>query len=526
MKITEITAEKKENKIQRLAAYCRVSSDSADQLHSFAAQLRYYSNYEKQHPEFELVGIYADEGLSGTSMKKRAEMNRLIQDCEQGKIDRVIVKSISRFARNTHDLLQTLRLLKSYGVTVFFEEQSIDTSQLNSEMFLTFPGMIAQQESESISGNMRWSYKKRMESGEFNCCTPAYGFDLENGKLVINDAEAKIVKRIYDMYLRGVGKQRIADTLNEESVPKKYGEKKWHHSMISYILSNERYIGDALLQKNYTTDTVPFRKRLNKGQKPQYYVENANPAIISKETFEAAQQFSKKRMSSRNQNVNHALTQMLFCPKCGKAYRQIKNSGKLYWIMSVVEKSNCSCQYYRLKEWGIFEAFSLLTFKLKENRETIIGRLTTRLEQLQLRSGECGDRIGEIDKQIAQLSAQNHVLAKLKNNGILGTAEYAEQSSEIENKIASLRTERRRRLSQSQDDEMLDELKTLNQIIDEYQPKAGFDKTLFEIIVKRIEVIDSTAIKFLLLGDIELTEEISKKARCAQREQKNDPIRL
>ena len=129
MKITEITAEKKENKIQRLAAYCRVSSDSADQLHSFAAQLRYYSNYEKQHPEFELVGIYADEGLSGTSMKKRAEMNRLIQDCEQGKIDRVIVKSISRFARNTHDLLQTLRLLKSYGVTVFFEE--LTTEQRN-----------------------------------------------------------------------------------------------------------------------------------------------------------------------------------------------------------------------------------------------------------------------------------------------------------------------------------------------------------------------------------------------------------
>ena len=259
MKITEITAEKKENKIQRLAAYCRVSSDSADQLHSFAAQLRYYSNYEKQHPEFELVGIYADEGLSGTSMKKRAEMNRLIQDCEQGKIDRVIVKSISRFARNTHDLLQTLRLLKSYGVTVFFEEQSIDTSQLNSEMFLTFPGMIAQQESESISGNMRWSYKKRMESGEFNCCAPAYGFDLINGELVVNEDESAVVRRIFGMYLQGIGKQRIADTLNDECVPKKHGEKKWNTTMITYILGNERYIGDALLQKKYTTDTLPFR---------------------------------------------------------------------------------------------------------------------------------------------------------------------------------------------------------------------------------------------------------------------------
>ena len=302
MKITEITAEKKENKIQRLAAYCRVSSDSADQLHSFAAQLRYYSNYEKQHPEFELVGIYADEGLSGTSMKKRAEMNRLIQDCEQGKIDRVIVKSISRFARNTHDLLQTLRLLKSYGVTVFFEEQSIDTSQLNSEMFLTFPGMIAQQESESISGNMRWSYKKRMESGEFNCCAPAYGFDLINGELVINETEAAVVRRIFGMYLQGVGKQRIADALNNECVPKKHGEKKWNTTMITYILGNERYIGDALLQKKYTTDTLPFRLIPNKGERPQYYVENAGPAIISKDIYNAAQTLSKKKACVRKSN--------------------------------------------------------------------------------------------------------------------------------------------------------------------------------------------------------------------------------
>ena len=245
MKITEITAEKKDNGIKRLAAYCRVSSDSADQLHSFAAQLRYYSNYEKQHNDVKLVGIYADEGLSGTSMKKRAEMNRLIQDCEQGKIDRIIVKSISRFARNTQDLLQTLRLLKTNGVTVFFEEQGIDTAQLNSELFLTFPGMIAQQESESISGNMRWSYKKRMESGEFNCCAPAYGFDLINGELVVNETEAEVVRRIFDMYLHGAGKERIADTLNDENVSTKHGTKKWHHTAIHYILNNERYMGDG-----------------------------------------------------------------------------------------------------------------------------------------------------------------------------------------------------------------------------------------------------------------------------------------
>ena len=526
MKITEITAEKKENKIQRLAAYCRVSSDSADQLHSFAAQLRYYSNYEKQHPEFELVGIYADEGLSGTSMKKRAEMNRLIQDCEQGKIDRVIVKSISRFARNTHDLHQTLRLLKSYGVTVFFEEQSIDTSQLNSEMFLTFPGMIAQQESESISGNMRWSYKKRMESGEFNCCAPAYGFDLINGELVINETEAAVVRRIFGMYLQGVGKQRIADTLNDEGVPKKHGDKKWNTTMIDYILSNERYIGDALLQKKYTTDTLPFRLMPNRGEKPQYYVENAGPAIISKDTYNAAQTLSKKKACVRKSNANHILTQTICCPVCGKAFRRLTNNGKNYWISSVVEKSSCICKNQRLRESGVFDEFSILTYKLKENRGVLIDSLIAQLERIQQRFGGADDRIGDIDKEIAQLCAQSHLLAKLNNNGILSSAEYAEQAAEIENKIKTLRTERRKKLSENQDDEMLDELKTLKQILDEYKPHAEFDETLFEIIVKRIEVVNNSQLCFKLLGDIELTEAINRKARCKQRETQDNPIRV
>ena len=159
MKITEITTVKQQitTKI-RLAAYCRVSSDSADQLHSFAAQIRYYSEYTAKHPEYELVDIYADEGLTGTEMKKRDELNRLIRDCKKGLIDRIIVKSVSRFARNTEELLVTLRMLTDLGVSVYFEEQGIDSSKLNMEMIVTFPGMAAQQESVNISGNMRWSY--------------------------------------------------------------------------------------------------------------------------------------------------------------------------------------------------------------------------------------------------------------------------------------------------------------------------------------------------------------------------------
>lgn len=526
MKITEITAEKKENKTQRLAAYCRVSSDSADQLHSFAAQLRYYSNYEKQHPEFVLVGIYADEGLSGTSMKKRAEMNRLIQDCEQGKIDRVIVKSISRFARNTHDLLQTLRLLKSYGVTVFFEEQGIDTSQLNSEMFLTFPGMIAQQESESISGNMRWSYKKRMESGEFNCCAPAYGFDLINGELVVNETEAAVVRRIFEMYLHGSGKERIAAILNEEKVSTKHGTKKWHHTAIHYILNNERYMGDALLQKRYTTETLPFRQVPNNGEKPQYYVENANPRIVSKETYKAAQKLQQSKLNCREENPENVLSRKLFCPVCARSYRRLYSGNNKYWVSIIKDKSLCDCYAYKIYEEAVCETFSLLCYKLKDNCAPLLGKLLNQFEQLKLKSGVDEDRIGEIDKEIAQLSAQNHILAKLKNNGILSAAEYAEQSSEIENKISTLRVERRKKLSENQDDEIIDELKTLKQLLSEYQPRADFDKTLFDIIVKKIEVVNNSTIRFILLGDIELTETINRKVRCIQREQKDDTVRV
>ena len=210
MQITEITPVKQQSdKLIRLAAYCRVSSDSEDQLHSFAAQIRYYSEYEKRHPEYTLVDIYADEGLTGTDMKRRDEMNRLIRDCKKGEIDRIIVKSLSRFARNTEELLTTLRLMKSIGVSVYFEEQGIDTNKLNSEMIVTFPGMAAQQESMSISGNMRWSYQKRMESGDFNCCAPAYGYSLIDGQLVPKEEEMQVVRRIFSLYLQEIGRAHV-----------------------------------------------------------------------------------------------------------------------------------------------------------------------------------------------------------------------------------------------------------------------------------------------------------------------------
>lgn len=515
MNITEITTVKeKADTVLRLAAYCRVSSDSKDQLHSFAAQIRYYTDYAKKHPEYQLVDIYADEGLSGTSMKKRDELNRLLRDCKKGKVDRVIVKSVSRFARNTQELLTSLRMLKELGIGVYFEEQGIDTDKLNMEMIVTFPGMAAQQESESISGNMRWSYKKRMESGEFNSCKAAYGFDLVDGKLAINEAEAVVVRRIFDLYLQGHGKQAIAKILNEEGIPKKHDEKKWHHTTIRYILNNERYMGDALLQKLFTTDTLPYRRVKNRGEKPKYYVENANPPIVSKEIYEAAQELQKARNTEKSvRQESHPLSRIMRCPDCGRAFRRQMVAGKAYWLCSQ-SSGETSCQSRRIREDMVYDTFTTMVYKLHDNRSALLGTMIHQLELMQSRSGGTRETISEIDRQLADLCAQNLVLARLHTNGVLNASEYASQSGDIGNKITTLRIERKKKLAEDEDDELIDELKTLNDILEEHEPAAEFDESLFGEIVESITVDNNARLTFKLMGGIALAETIIEKGWC------------
>ena len=520
MNVTEITAKsKEENKIIRLAAYCRVSSDSADQLHSFAAQIRYYKDYEQKHPEYKLVDIYADEGLTGTSMEKRDELNRLIRDCKKGKIDRIVVKSVSRFARNTQELLVCIRLLKELGISVYFEEQGIDTDKLNMEMIVTFPGMAAQQESESISGNMRWSYKKRMESGEFNCCNPAYGYILKDGQLMINEPQAAIIRRIFDLYLSGVGKQSIANILNDEGVSRRYGKDKWYESTVHYILNNERYMGDALLQKSYTTETLPFKRKMNHGELPKYYVENSNPPIVSREIYQAVQtlQNSRKNVYS-NSKGKYLLSKVMRCPDCGMTFRRQIVKGTAYWLCNNKAASMTDCRPLRLKETAVYETFTMLVQKLTDNRKTLLGDLIRQVEAMQNRTSDNIDVIRRIDKKIADLAAQNLVIARLHTNGVINSAEFSAQSSEINNKISTLRTKRRKKLSDDENDAWFDTLNSLNEILEAYDPSNNFDEELFEKIVVGITVNSNADLTFKLIGDIELTEEIPLKGRCRRRE--------
>ena len=516
--ITEITRQKPTPPQIRLAAYCRVSSDSSDQLHSFAAQIKYYSEYCKRHPEYKFVDIYADEGITGTSMEKRDDFRRMLRDCKKGLIDRIIVKSMSRFARNTEEMLTALRALEQMEVSVYFEEQGLDTKSMNSEMFATFPGMVAQQESVSISQNMRWSYKKRMESGEFNCCAPAYGFDLINGKLVINETEAAVIRRIFNLYLEGIGMQGIANILNDEGICRRYGREKWYHTTISYVLNNERYKGDALLQKQITTQTLPFKKQFNNGERPMYYVENSNPAIVSRETYEAVQALIKSRQPSSKHKANiYTLTKMLRCPDCGRSFHRQVINGKAYWMCSEHTKGKSNhCQRRRVKENEVYITFSLMIRKLKANQEYLLGTLIRQLEELQYRTTGSQQRIKEIDREIADLTAQNLVLSRLHGKGVLNAADYTAQSDVLENKITELRIERRTKITDSDENEMLEELKMLNDILKETEIGIGFDAELFEQMVDSITVESNELLTFHLAGGISLPEKIREKGRCYQ----------
>ena len=321
-----------------MAAYCRVSTDQLEQLSSYEAQVAYYTTFISNNPDYELAGICADEGISGTNTKKREQFYKMIEDCKAGKIDIIITKSISRFARNTLDTLNYVRQLKDLGIGVIFEKENINTLDSKGEVLLTILSSLAQDESRSISENSTWGIRRRFEQGKlFINVTKFLGYDKdEEGDLVINEKQAKIVKRIYTEYLYGKGPNRIARELEEEGVPNWNGKSKWYESSIRNMLSNEKYKGDALLQKTYTVNFLTKKRVKNNGEIPQYYVEESHPPIIDKEMWEAVQLEMERRKAyaqeHRLQKVDYGLKDNPFagkviCGQCGSAFgRKVWNS--------------------------------------------------------------------------------------------------------------------------------------------------------------------------------------------------------
>ncbi len=319
----------------RVAAYARVSSGKDAMLHSLSAQVSYYNELIQGNPEWLFCGIYADEALTGTK-SNRAEFQKMLTACRNGEIDLVITKSISRFARNTVTLLETVRELKDLGVDVYFEEQNIHTMSADGELMLTILSSYAQEESFSASENKKWQIRKDMELGKVSNLQMLGYQRNTDGVLEIIPEEAAIVRKIFSDYLDGKGKLAIANELNELHIPTKLG-CEWTPRAILRILRNEKYCGDLLLQKSFREDHITKRKIRNDGQLPQYYVEEAHMPIIDKETFQLVQQRldEMKRINlGKMPNAVYPFSGMLHCPHCGKNYRRKTTATGIVWICS------------------------------------------------------------------------------------------------------------------------------------------------------------------------------------------------
>ncbi len=330
-------------KKRRVAAYARVSTDHEEQQSSYEAQVDYYTNYINGRDDWEFVSVYADEGITGCNTKKRDGFNKMVEDALAGRIDLIITKSVSRFARNTVDSLTTIRRLKENGVECYFEKENIRTFDGKGELLLTIMSSLAQEESRSISENCTWGQRKRFADGKVTVPFKRFlGYDRgEDGNLVVNEEQAKIVRRIYGLFLQGRSPYAIAKILMADGIPSPGGKKTWASGTVKSILTNEKYKGDALLQKVYTVDFLSKKKKVNEGEVPQYYVEGNHPAIISPQEFDAVQKQMALRCSGKNrQSCVSTFSSKIKCGDCGSWY-----GSKVWHSTSKYRKTIWQCNH-------------------------------------------------------------------------------------------------------------------------------------------------------------------------------------
>ncbi|MPQ43830.1 recombinase family protein [Clostridium tarantellae] len=351
------TNDNKENKF-KVAAYCRVSSNNEEQIISYNAQIKYFEKYIKEKPEYTLVGIYADEGTSGTDIKKRKAFIKLMKDARNKKIDMIITKSLSRFGRNTLECLNSIRELKELGVDVFFEKENIHTKNSEGEMLITLLLAVAQNESQAMSQNIKWGIHRRYECGYVESVPSGKFFGYykdKEGNLVVDENQGKVVKRIYEEFLNGYGYYQIAKRLTEEEITTEIGNEVWSWSTLKKILTNEKYKGDTLFQKTFNADYLTKKRVKNTGQLPSYYYENTHTNIIDKDIWECVQlEFERQAKMTEEHKMYkyHQHSEMLpfsgkmFCIHCGKVMvrkqsKRKEDKGEYYWCCKRYREGRC-----------------------------------------------------------------------------------------------------------------------------------------------------------------------------------------
>ncbi|NDL68516.1 recombinase family protein [Anaerotalea alkaliphila] len=458
------TAAKEKVKKLRVAAYCRVSTETEEQNSSYEVQVAHYTEFIKKNAEWEFAGIFADDGISGTNTKKREEFNRMIDECMEGNIDLVITKSISRFARNTLDCLKYIRQLKDKNISVFFEKENINTMDAKGEVLLTIMASLAQQESQSLSQNVKLGLQYRYQQGKVQINHNRFmGYTKdEEGNLIIVPEEAEIIKRIYREYLEGKSLAGIGRDLEKDGILTAAGKPRWRPETIKKILMNEKYIGDALLQKTFTVDFLTKKRVKNEGHVPQYYVENSHEAIIPKELFLQAQEELHRRnniytgadKNKRLYSSKYALSTITFCGDCGDIYRRvywnIRGRKEFVWrCVTRIEQGPETCKNRTVKEGDLYDTVMTAINRLLAGGDNMIRTLEDNIHAV---IGDTTEyKISEINKLLEE-----------KQKEVISLANKGKDYEFLANEIDKLREERQRLLvedaSLSGENERIDEL--------------------------------------------------------------------
>ena len=528
----EMTENRTIKRQLRVAAYCRVSTDDEEQLTSYEAQQTYYTDKIMTNPDWTMAGIYADEGITGTKATKRPEFLKMIRKCKQKKIDLILVKSISRFARNTVDCLNYIRTLKSLGIAVIFEKENINTLNEDSEMLTTIMGAFAQAESESISQNVKWGVRQAMKEGRVSIrYKNLYAYDEgEDGQPKIIESEAAVIRRINDEFLSGRSLPMIKDGLEADRILTPKGGNVWAVSAIRNLLKNEKYCGDVLMQKTFKTDPISGKTKRNTGQLPMYLIQDHHPAIISRDTYNAVQAEFARRTSGKAPSTKlaptgqacysakYALTGIVICGECGNQYRRCvwnkRGQKRPVWrCSSRIDYGSKYCHksptiYEVPLKAAILDAINLVM----SDKKVLIQQIedAMRMELIPFPGGTMS--AGDIERKIKELEAEFQALFEEAQKEPGGYMKYTEEFQRITNDIAELKNKKSLLMEKQQSDSaankrIQDAVRLLNNSSAEV---TEWDEGMIRQLVDYVKVLAEDRVLICLRGGIEVERFVEK----------------
>jgi DNA invertase Pin-like site-specific DNA recombinase len=500
---------------RRVAAYARVSTDSEEQLTSYEAQVDYYTHFIEENPEWEFVSVYTDEGISGLNTKKREGFNTMIQDALDGKIDLIVTKSVSRFARNTVDSLTTIRKLKEVGCECYFQKENIMTFDSKGELLIAIMSSLAQEESRSISENVTWGQRKRFSDGKVSM---AYGQFLgyrkgTDGLPEIVPEEAEIVRRIYREFMQGQSSNAIAKHLTDEGIPTPGKRKVWQRATVESILSNEKYKGSALLQKTFTVDFLSKKTKINEGEVAQYYVEDSHPAIIDPEEWQAAQvEMAARRTSGKRHRQTSPFSGKLFCGDCGEIYgSKVWHSTSKYrrviWQCNGKFTGNSKCETPHLYETQIQELFLAAFSEYMANRDSVIADLQ-RTKKTLTDTDFIDEDIAAEEREMALLSDMIRACINANTDNTLSAQDYRIRYEELCHRFK--KAEKRHDTLLAQHQQMEHEAVIISGLLFEISEldtfPITFDEKLWNATIDRVTVYADERLVFRFKDGTEITE--------------------